>query len=136
MTKFKRMGAIAIVMGVVILVVGGARLRAASNLVDGASEHLRRQHEVHAAFQTEAQEVTKRYHAGELDEAGWHSETESVMTQFKRNSESAGNSWLAQLSLANKTQMQGFGLLLAGIICVATGVIVATKRSGTFRSAK
>jgi len=127
MNKARYMGIIISVIGILFLMTGGFRMRTASGLRDGASDFLRRQQDAQATFHQEAAQVTKRYQAGELDEAVWRRETEAVSSRFKTVSESAGVAWGDQLASANQTQQQGFGLLLTGLLGVVVGLITAAR---------
>jgi hypothetical protein len=127
MSTSKGLGVVVAMFGVLILAAGGVRLRKASGLREGAGDILQRQREAQATFHRNAEEVSKRYQAGELDEAAWRSATEAVSERFRTDSNAAGVAWIEQLALAGRTQRQGFALLFLGLFSTVVGYMLAAR---------
>ena len=131
MSRVKCLGIAILAIGVLASVAGGFRMRTASGLRAGAGEFLRQQHDAQAAFQQDAAQVTKRYQAGEIDEAGWHRDTEAVSTLFKTKSEAAGTAWGNQLTSANRAQQHGLVFVVVGTVLLIAAAIVMGNAKGT-----
>ena len=129
-TKSNTLGTATLLCGLLTLVLGSVRLRTASELRDHADALLTQQRATQDAFHAEANRVSERYQAGEMDEAGWRRETELVSLRFKTDGETAGAAWLDQLASANRVHQQGLGLLLVAAACLVAGSIAAITCKG------